>query len=159
MSKPEFIYVTFIETTPDKLWHALTDADFTERYWFNHRLTSDWQIGSAFSLANQDGPKVLGKVLESDPPRRLSYSWAPQKEHSRHERTSRVAFDLEQRGTVVKLTVTHDNLEEGGQTIRDISGGWPLVIASLKSLLETGRPLPSTAMMPQPQNESANVQA
>jgi uncharacterized protein YndB with AHSA1/START domain len=159
MSKPEFIYVTFIETTPEKLWQALTDGDFTERYWFNHRLTSDWTIGSAFSLANQDGPKVIGKILESDPPRRLSYSWASQKEDTRHERTSRVAFDLEPRGTVVKLTVTHDNLEEGGKLIRDISGGWPLVIASLKSLLETGRALPSTALTPNPQKEQANVQA
>jgi uncharacterized protein YndB with AHSA1/START domain len=157
MSKPEFVYVTYIETTPEKLWQALTDGDFTERYWFAHRLTSDWKIGSAFSLADQAGPKVIGKVLESDPPRRLCYSWAPQKEHSRHERISRVAFDLEPRGTVVKLTVTHDNLDEGGKTLRDISGGWPLVIASLKSLLETGRPLPSTALAPSSQKEQAGA--
>jgi uncharacterized protein YndB with AHSA1/START domain len=157
MSKPEFVYVTFIETTPEKLWHALTDGDFTERYWFGHRVISDWEIGSAFSLADQAGPKVVGKVLESDPPRRLAYSWAPQKEDTRHERTSRVTFDLEPRGAVVKLTVTHDNLDEGSKTLRDISGGWPLVIASLKSILETGRPLPSTALTPGSQKAQANV--
>ena len=58
MSKPEFVYTTYIETSAEKLWHALTDGDFTERYWFGHRIISDWEIGSAFSLANQDGPKV-----------------------------------------------------------------------------------------------------
>ncbi|MGA7069941.1 SRPBCC family protein [Bradyrhizobium sp.] len=157
MSKPEFVYTTYIETSAEKLWHALTDGDFTERYWFGHRAISDWKVGSAFSLANQAGPKVIGKILESDPLRRLTYSWDPQKEDSRHERTSRVTFDLEPRGTVVKLTVTHDNLDEGGKTLRDISGGWPLVIASLKSLLETGRPLPSTALTPSSQKEQANV--
>ena len=157
MSKPEFVYTTYIETSAEKLWHALTDGDFTELYWFGHRAISDWKIGSAFSLANQAGPKVIGKVLESEPPRRLAYSWDPQKEDSRHERTSRVTFDLEPRGAVVKLTVTHDNLDEAGKTLRDISGGWPLVIASLKSLLETGRPLPSTALTPSSQTEQANV--
>ena len=67
MSKPEFIYVTFIETTPDKLWHALTDADFTERYWFNHRLTSDWQIGSAFSLALPRADRRLPAAIADRP--------------------------------------------------------------------------------------------
>jgi uncharacterized protein YndB with AHSA1/START domain len=144
MSKPVFVYTTYIETTAEKLWQALTDGDFTERYWFGHRVTSDWQVGSAYGFANQGKPTVEGKVLVSDPPHRLAYTWYNRKEEARGEGTSRVTFDLEPRGKVVKLTVTHDQLEE--KTLRDISGGWPLVIASLKSLLETGHGLPAEAL-------------
>jgi uncharacterized protein YndB with AHSA1/START domain len=142
MSKPEFVYTTYIETSAEKLWHALTDGDFTERYWFGHRVASDWKVGSTYRFAKQGKPSIEGKVLESDPVRRLVYTWDPCSDETKRERTSRVTFDLEPRGHVVKLTVTHDNLDEGGKTLRDISDGWPMVIASLKSLLETGRPLP-----------------
>jgi len=141
MSKPEFVYTTYIETTAEKLWHALTDGDFTERYWFGHRIASDWKAGSPYGFVNQGKTMVEGTVLISDPPRRLAYSWNNRKEEARGEGTSRVTFDLEPRGKVIKLTVTHDELEE--KTLRDISGGWPLVIASLKTMLETGRPLPA----------------
>ena len=143
MSKPEFVYTTYIETTPEQLWHALTSGDFTERYWFGHRVASDWEIGSPYKFAKQGKTTIAGKVLAFEPPKRLSYSWDNLSPDLKHERSSRVTFDLEPRGKVVKLTVTHDNLDEGGKTFRDISGGWPMVIASLKSLLETGRPLPS----------------
>ena len=142
MSKPEFVYTTYIETTAEKLWHALTDGDFTERYWFGHRVTSDWKVGSPYQFTQQGAPSVDGKVLVSDPPNRLAYTWDACSPEAKRERTSRVTFDLEPRGAVVKLTVTHDNLDEGGKTFRDISGGWPMVIASLKSILETGRELP-----------------
>ena len=140
MSKPEFVYTTYIETSAEKLWHALTDGDFTERYWFGHRVISDWKVGIALSFAHQAPTASRARYWRPIRCSRLIYSWDPQKEDSRHERTSRVTFDLEPRGTVVKLTVTHDNLDEGGKTLRDISGGWPMVMASLKSLLETGRP-------------------
>jgi uncharacterized protein YndB with AHSA1/START domain len=146
MSKPEFVYTTYIETTAEKLWHALTDGDFTERYWFGHRITSDWKVGSAYGFTNQGKPMVEGKVLISDPPRRLAYTWYNRKDEAKGEGTSRVTFDLEPRGNVVKLTVTHDELGEDGKTLRDISGGWPLVIASLKSMLETGKPLPADVL-------------
>jgi uncharacterized protein YndB with AHSA1/START domain len=142
MSKPEFVYTTYIETTPEKLWHALTDGEFHERYWFGHRSTSDWKVGSTYRFDKQGKPSVEGKVLESDPPRRLAFTWDACSTDARRERTSRVTFDLEPRGRIVKLTVTHDNLDEGGKTLRDISGGWPMVMASLKSFLETGRELP-----------------
>lgn len=144
MSKPEFVYSTYIETSAEKLWQALTDGDFTERYWFGHRVVSDWKVGSPFHFANQGKTTIEGKVLVSDPPRRLAYTWSNRKEEARGESTSRVTFDLEPRGKVIKLTVTHDELEE--KTLRDISGGWPLVIASLKSMLETGRPLPADVL-------------
>ena len=140
MSKPEFVYTTYIETSVEKLWQALTDGDFTERYWFGHRVTSDWQVGSSYKFATPDH-SVEGTVLISDPPRQLAYTWDTCAPDANHERPSRVTFDLEPRGKVVKLTVTHDNLDEDGKTFRNISGGWPMVIASLKSLLETGHEL------------------
>ena len=156
MPKPEFVYTTYIETTPERLWHALTDSDFTERYWFGGRVTSDWKVGSSFDIARNGKPIIKGKVLESDPPKRLAYTWDPRSTDAEPERTSRVTFDLEPRGKVVKLTVTHDNLDEDGKTFRNISGGWPIVIASLKSLLETGREL---AIDPPPVTSSEKADA
>jgi uncharacterized protein YndB with AHSA1/START domain len=141
MNKPEFVYTTYIETSVEKLWQALTDGDFTERYWFGHRAASDWKVGSEYRFAKQGHPTIEGKVLVVDPPKRLAYSWDSCSPEARRERTSRVTFDLEPRGKVVKLTVTHDDLDERGVTLRNISGGWPMVLASLKSLLETGRVL------------------
>jgi uncharacterized protein YndB with AHSA1/START domain len=139
MSKPEFVYTTYIETTPEKLWQALTDGDFTERYWFGHRVTSDWKAGSPYKFAKQGAPTIEGKVIASDPPKRLAYTWNSCSPEAKRERISRVTFDLEPRGKAIKLTVTHDELDEGGVTLRNISAGWPMVIASLKSLLEGGR--------------------
>jgi uncharacterized protein YndB with AHSA1/START domain len=141
MNKPEFVYTTYIETTPEKLWQALTDGDFTERYWFGHRVTSGWKAGSSYQFDMQGAPSIKGKVLVSEPPRQLSYSWDSCSPEAQRERTSRVTFDLEPHGKVVKLTVTHDELDERGATLRNISGGWPMVLASLKSLLETGHGL------------------
>ena len=155
MRKPEFIYVTYIETTAEKLWQALTDGDFTERYWFGYRVTSDWKVGSTFRFANQGKASVEGKVLVSDPPKRLVYSWDSVK--TPHERTSRVTFDIEPRGNVVRLIVTHDNLDERGETLRNISGGWPMVMASLKSFLETGRELPTDLLLMRPQEEHCDA--
>jgi uncharacterized protein YndB with AHSA1/START domain len=151
MSKPEFVYTTYIETSAEKLWHALTDGDFTERYWFGHRVVSDWQIGSPYRFTSDDANEqcaaggrascsISGKVLAFDPPKRLAYSW-DSLNPERHERPSRVTFDLEPRGKVVKLTVTHDGFDQGSKTFTDISGGWPMVLASLKSFLETGHAL------------------
>jgi uncharacterized protein YndB with AHSA1/START domain len=143
MSKPEFVYTTYIETSAEKLWHALTDGDFHERYWFGHRVTSDWKVGSQYRFTKAGTGSVEGKVLISDPPKKLAYTWDSCAPETPRERTSRVTFDLEPHGKVVRLTVTHDNLDEGGKTLRDISAGWPMVIASLKSLLETGHALPA----------------
>jgi uncharacterized protein YndB with AHSA1/START domain len=141
MSKPEFVYTTYIETTVEKLWQALTDGDFTERYWFGHRCASDWKPGSEYRFTKQGHPTIQGKVLAVDPPKRLAYSWDSCSPEEQRERTSRVTFDLEPRGKVIKLTVTHDELDERGATLRNISGGWPMVLASLKSLLEAGHAL------------------
>src|SRR5438105_15249536 len=114
MSNPEYVYVTYIETTAEKLWHALTDGDFTERYWFGQRIASDWKVGSPCKFVRQGKPSVEGKVLMADPPKRLAYSWDLCTADAGREQTSRVTFDLEPRGTTVKLTVTHDNLDKRG---------------------------------------------
>jgi uncharacterized protein YndB with AHSA1/START domain len=99
-------------------------------------------VGSPYKFVASDMHSIEGKVLISDPPKRLAYSWdSGCSADAKAERTSRVTFDLEPRGKVVKLTVTHDNLDEGGKTLRGISAGWPMVLASLKSLLETGHVL------------------
>src|SRR5215470_10093328 len=142
MSKPEFVYTTYIETSAEKVWRALTDGDFTERYWFGYRATSDWKVGSPYHFDKDGQRSVEGKVLVSDPPKKLALSWDVVKQGANRERTSRVTFDLESRGKVIKLTVTHDELDERGKTLRTISSGWPMVMASLKSFLETGRKLP-----------------
>src|SRR3974377_144913 len=92
MSKPEFVYVTYIKTTPEKLWQALTDSDFTERYWFGNRVTSDWTVGSTYRFAKQGKPGAEGKVLVLDPPKKLSYSWDLGKEGTYRDRPSRVTF-------------------------------------------------------------------
>jgi len=142
MSKPEFVYTTFINTTPEKLWHALTHTAFTERYWFGCTLASDWKVGSPMRM--ERGGKVLNEcvILESDPPRRLAYSWLTVfDEVMKKEQPSRVTFVIEQSQRAVKLTVTHEGFAEGSKTLPSISDGWPLVLSSLKSILETGQPL------------------
>jgi uncharacterized protein YndB with AHSA1/START domain len=141
MSKPEFVYVTYIETTPEKLWHALTDGDFTERYWFGVRLKSDWKVGSRFSMMRDGAENDTGEVIEYDPPRRLSYTFVNLSEKYRGERPARATFVLEPYGEVVKLTLTHQGFDEGSKMLPAISKGWPAILSNLKSMLETGRPL------------------
>ena len=142
MRKPEFVYVTFIKTTPEKLWHALTNTAFTESYWFGCSLTSDWKVGSRMHMDRAGKVVNEGFVLESDPPRRLSYSWLSVFDAEMiKERPSRVTFVLEPSDGAVKLTVTHEDFAEGSKTLPSISEGWPLVLSSLKSMLETGKPL------------------
>ena len=143
MSKPEFIYVTYIETTPEKLWHALTDGDFTQRYWFGARLRSDWKVGSSFEMVRSDGAvSDAGKVVEFDPPRRLAYTFVNQSDKYKNEFPALATFDLEPYGKLVKLTLTHRRLCRRQQVLLDgISKGWPAILSSLKSILETGKPL------------------
>lgn len=159
MSTTEFVYTTYIKTTPERLWQALTDPAFTSRYW-GVRFDTDWNAGSTMIWegegdARRSDPEQV--VLESDPPRRLSYTW-----HTftpgwaefagvgddvlatiSQEPRSKVTFDIEPHGDSVKLTVVHDGFEPGSTVLEMISGGWPALIASLKTLLETGEPLPA----------------
>ncbi len=140
MSKPKFVYVTYISTTPEKLWAALTNSDFTEKYWFGSRIQSDWTVGSPVNVLTGVADKDWrGTVLQCDPPRLLAYNF---RVSGGAEHVSRVVYQLEQHGPVVKLTLTHDELDENdSQFFTGISGGWPAVLSNLKSLLEGGQPL------------------
>jgi uncharacterized protein YndB with AHSA1/START domain/DNA-binding transcriptional ArsR family regulator len=157
MEKPSFVYTTYIQTTPERLWQALTQPAFTERYW-SITIDSDWKAGSAMTwhtrgLTIADPEQI---VLESEPYRRLSYTWqtsTPEwakslnltddaRDRLAAEPRSTVTFEIEPLGEQVRLTVTHDDLEPNGITGSLISGGWPRVLANLKTLLETGDTLP-----------------
>ena len=159
MEGPEFIYTTYIRTTPERLWSALTDPSFTRRWW-QTTFDTDWAVGSPMTWDNHgvviaDPDQV---VLESDPYRRLAYTWhtfTPALNERLQfgdelfarlsgERRSRVAFDIEAAGELVKLTVTHDDFEVGSTAATMVRNGWPVFLSSLKTLLETGEPLPST---------------
>jgi uncharacterized protein YndB with AHSA1/START domain len=142
MSKPEFIYVTYIETTVEKLWNALTDGDFTQRYWFGTRLKSDWKVGSTFEMERGDGSASdAGKVVEYDPPRRLAYTFVNVSDKYKNDLPALATFVLEPYGSLVKLTLTHQGFAEGSKFFDGISKGWPAILSSLKSILETGQPL------------------
>jgi uncharacterized protein YndB with AHSA1/START domain len=142
MSKPEFVYVTYIETTPEKLWHALTDGNFTERYWFGARLKSDWKVGSTFEMLRGDGTvSDAGKVVEYDPPRRLAYTFVNLSDKYKDDLPALATFVLEPYGKLVKLTLTHQGFRDGSKFFAGISRGWPAILSSLKSVLETGKPL------------------
>ncbi|GGL05074.1 ArsR/SmtB family transcription factor [Nocardia jinanensis] len=157
VSAPEFVYVTYIRTTDRKLWQALTDPAFTERYW-GAAFESDWRPGSPMVWHQQgwssSDPEQV--VLEAEPYTRLSYTWhtfdpafaeafgmdSGEVAAWGQETRSKVTFELEPQGEVVKLTVVHDGFEPGSAVLEGISTGWPNIIASLKTLLETGDTLP-----------------
>jgi uncharacterized protein YndB with AHSA1/START domain len=142
MRKPEFVYVTYIETTPEKLWEALTSSEFSKRYWWNTSVVSDWKVGSPFSLVMEGITTDVGEVLEADRPRRLSYTFHHvTSEAARKERPTKVIFDLEPHGKLVKLTLTHEDFEADSVILDGISKGWPAIISSLKSMLESGTAL------------------
>jgi uncharacterized protein YndB with AHSA1/START domain len=142
MSKPEFVYVIYIASTPEKVFAALTDAKMSEQYWAGNRVVSDWKIGAAFALKlKREETDVTGKVLEYDPPRRLAYSFHPQHGGMEAEPPSRVTFEIEQQKDQVRLTIVHDGFEPGSKAFENISRGWPFVLSSLKSYLEVGKVL------------------
>ena len=143
MDKPSFVYVTYIASTIERVWQALTSAEFTERYMFGRRVESTWKVGAPVRYLGRDGKlSDSGEVLEADPPRRLVFTWRVEFDDAlRRDGYSKVTFELEPLGGEVKLTVVHDELREGSGVLKGISGGWPKALASLKSLLETGRPL------------------
>jgi len=151
MSQSKFVYVTYIRTTPEKLWHALTDPEFTRRYFCETWQDCAWQVGASWKLLIPDGRVAdSGEVLEIDPPRRLVLSWRNEfKPELREEGYSRMTYLLEPAGSGVKLTVIHEIAKPDSKFIASISTGWPHILSSLKSLLETGKPLVETSKWPE----------
>lgn len=146
MDKPDFVYVTYIATTPAKLWQALTDGEMTRQYW-RHDNVSDWKPGSNWEHQATEGddagkPDIVGKVVEAVPPKRLVVTWARPREAADTAKHSRVTYEIEPVASAVRLVVTHDQLEADPDMARAVSGGWPMVLSNLKSFLETGRPMP-----------------
>lgn len=135
----DFLYTTYITSTSQKVWDAITTAEFTRQYW-GHGIVSDWKPGSKWEMVRADGGvQMTGQVLESRPPNRLVYSWVSPENAADRSEYSRVTFAIEAIGGVVRLDVTHDQLKEGSEMARGISKGWPLVLSGLKSFLETGK--------------------
>jgi uncharacterized protein YndB with AHSA1/START domain len=150
MAESRFVYVTYIRTTPEKLWQALMDPEFTRRYWCEVVFESEWKPGAFWRGLAPDGRVAdSGEILEFDPPRRLVKTWRNEfKPELRAEGHSRMTFELEKAGESVKLTVIHEMDRPDSKLINAVAGGWPLILASLKSLLETGEPLEETRRWP-----------
>jgi DNA-binding transcriptional ArsR family regulator/uncharacterized protein YndB with AHSA1/START domain len=160
MDKPSFVYTTYIRTTPERLWQALTDPAFTQRYFWRATFQTDWKAGSTMrwdllGVTIADPEQI---VLESDPCRRLAYTWhsfTPElaeileltegaRERIAAEQRSKVTFELEPLGELVKLTVVHDGFEAGSLVASLVSEGWPRILSDVKTLLETGETLPAS---------------
>ena len=136
-----FVYVTYILSTPEKVFEAITRPDLARRYW-GHENVSDWKPGSPWEhvRANDDRTvELVGKVVEISPPTRLVITWAAASQAANPDSYSRVTFQIEPNDHGVRLSVSHDDLQVGSGMAAGVSKGWPLVLSSLKSYLETGR--------------------
>ncbi len=151
MAASKFVYVIYIRTTPDKLWDALTRPEFTRAYWCGTWQECDWQAGAPWRLMIPDGRVGdAGEVVEIERPRRLVLSWRNEfMPDLKAEGYSRATFELEPDGEVVKLTVTHEMERKDSKLIAAVSNGWPSILSSLKSLIETGHALPGTDQWPE----------
>jgi len=143
MSSPvtsRFVYVTYIRTTQQKLWSALTSAEFVRQYWLGVRIDAEWKRGGSWKLSFADGRLAdSGEIVEFEPPSRLAIRWHHQlMPELKAEGWSLCTMELEPNGPAVKLTVTHSLEREGSKFIAAVSGGWPQILSNLKSLLETG---------------------
>ncbi len=141
MARSTFVYVTYIRTTPEKLWSALTaDVEFMKQYWFGTRCESQWTTGSPWKMVSSSGLILdAGEIIEAAPPRRLVIRWQHQnKPELKAEGDSHCTIELEPIGPAVKLAITHTIECEPSKLIEAVSGGWPKIISNLKSLLESG---------------------
>lgn len=140
MARSTFVYVTYIRTTPEKLWSALTDQEFMKQYWFGTHCESEWKAGSPWKMVYPDGNvSDSGEIVEAEPPRRLVIRWRNRnKPELEAEGDSRCTMELEPSGSAVKLSITHTIEREPSKLIEAVSGGWPKVLSNLKSVLETG---------------------
>ena len=141
MARSTFVYVTYIRTTPEELWSALTDdTEFMKHYWFGVRCESQWTRGSTWKMVSSDGNITdAGEIVEAERPRRLVIRWRHQnKPELKAEGESLCTMELEPSGTAVKLSITHTIEREHSKFTEAVSVGWPKVISNLKSLLESG---------------------
>ena len=163
MDRPEFVYVTYIRTTPERLWQALTDPAFSLRY-MGHAIEADWRPGAAYTW-DENGLKISHHdqiILEYEPYRRLAFTFATiTPELIAHaelsdeivaaaaaEPRSKVAFDIEPAGDQVKLTVVHDGFEAGSTVFELVNRGWPVKLSNLKTMLERPQERPQPACDP-----------
>jgi uncharacterized protein YndB with AHSA1/START domain len=151
MASSRFVYVTYIRTTPARIWRALTQPEFTRQYWAGTWQESDWKPGASWRTMIPDGRVAdSGQVVEIEPERRLVLSWRNEfQPELRAEGFSRMTYELEKVGESIKLTVLHEMDKPGSKFIEAVSNGWPLILSSLKSLLETGESLVETRRWPE----------
>ena len=151
MKKDQFVYVTYIRTTPERLWKALIEPEFTRQFWCNTTQESEWKPGASWKILMPDGRVAdSGEVVEVEPHRRLVLKWRNEfRPELKAEGYSRLTYHLEREGKSVKLTVIHEMEKEGSKFIEAVSSGWPHILASLKSLLETGESLEETREWPE----------
>jgi uncharacterized protein YndB with AHSA1/START domain len=145
MSKPDYIYVVYIQAPCEKIWDALIDPEMNKEYWGRHCNVSDWKVGSRWQHVDYDDRtevRVAGTVIESDRPHRLVLSWARPEHLDDPDKVSKVTFTIEEQFGSSKLTVIHSDLDT--EMLKAISGGWPPILSSLKTLLETGASMPMT---------------
>jgi uncharacterized protein YndB with AHSA1/START domain len=143
MTRPEFVYVTWIEAPIQRVWEALKDAELTKQYWGVHKNLSDWSVGSEWKHVDYDDESkvaVRGKVLVHEPPNKLSFTW--QSSHAQDAAATVVTFALQEQWGATKLTVMHEGLEDTKKG--PVVEGWQAILSSLKTLLETGKPMPAT---------------
>lgn len=150
MAGSRFLYVIYIRTTAETLWQALIEPEHTRRYWCEVRQESEWTAGASWRTRAPDGRIAdTGEVLEIESHRRLVLSWRNELfPDARAEGYSRLTYELEPQGDCVKMTLTHEMDRQGSKLIEATSGGWPAILSSLKSLLETGEPLEITRRWP-----------
>jgi uncharacterized protein YndB with AHSA1/START domain len=145
MSESKFVYVTYIRATPDRIWEALTTPEFQKRFWFGGHQDSQWTPGSSWTLRMPElGVADAGEILEAERPRKIVIKWRNEfKPELKAAGFTRCTYEIEPQGQVTRLTVIHE-APEPSPMIDAVSKGWPQVLSSLKSLLETGNPLPRT---------------
>ena len=150
MAESRFVYVTYIRTTPEALWQALIEPEFTRQFWCETWQDCEWKVGASWQLMTPDGRVAdSGEVIEIEPQRRLVVTWRHQlAPELLAEGDSRLTYELEPRGDAVKLTVIHEMDQPDSKLIGAISTGWPPILSSLKSLLETGESLEETRHWP-----------